>query len=268
MSTDEIEPADFYKLRYSTALNELHIKVFSQVYEDYFGQSSLTATADYDRAFDWLQVSSAHTVLDVGCGGGAPAFRLAQRTGCSVVGVDASVPAVELAKSRATDASINARFVQHNASSVLPFTEAAFDGVICLDAISHLNDHASVFREWARVLKPQGRLVFTNQLITGPISNDEVVARTPSGYFEFAIPGSDEQCLELAGFHLNQTADLTATLAELCRRHCIARDRHADELRALEGDAMFEVQNRYRSTMERLVRERRASHRAYAAQKN
>ena len=262
------QPSDFYTLRYSTALNDLHVTVFSEVYDDYFGQSSLMSTADYDRVSGWLEANDTHTVLDVGCGGGAPSLRLAERTGCSVVGVDASPQAIELANNRASASTHRVRFLQHNASIALPFADGTFDGLICLDALAHLRDHQSVFIEWSRVLKRHGYVVFTNNLITGPISNEEVAARTPSGYFEFAIPGSDEHFLGQAGFKLTLTADLTPSLTALALRHCKARERHALELRALEGDAMFEVQNHYRAVMERLVRERRLSHFAYVAQKN
>ena len=267
MSDAPVQPDDFYKLRYSAALNELQIKVFSEVYNDYFGQSSLTSTADYDRAFGWLDVVPGQSVLDVGCGGGAPSLRLARLTGCSVVGVDASPQAIELATTRARDASGSARFLAHDASSALPFADATFDALICLDALPHLRNHAAVFRDWSRILKPDGRLVFTSIVITGPISSEEVAARTPSGFFEFAVPGSDEQCLREAGFQLGHSEDLTPTLAELSLRHCQARERHADGLKALEGQSMFEVQNLYRTVMELLVRERRLSHFAYAARK-
>ena len=40
-----------------------------------------------------------------------------------------------------------------------------------------------------------------------------------------------ERLLEAAGLALTHREDLTATMAELARRHCLARQRHADSLR-------------------------------------
>ncbi len=42
----------------------------------------------------------------------------------------------------------------------LPFAEASFDGVICMNALHHMASYEAVLREIFRVLKPGGRAVF------------------------------------------------------------------------------------------------------------
>jgi SAM-dependent methyltransferase len=73
----------------------------------------LYADKDYDAECDYLEEAfrasgrTVRTVLDLGCGTGAHAVRLAQR-GYSVVGVDISAPMLQLARERAGDAGVQA----------------------------------------------------------------------------------------------------------------------------------------------------------------
>ena len=59
---------DFYSTRYAPERQKLRDLVFGQVYDNYFGQSSWVATADYDRFPDWLELTSDSRVLDIACG--------------------------------------------------------------------------------------------------------------------------------------------------------------------------------------------------------
>ena len=75
MTNHELQSSEFYRVRYSGALRQLQDAVFSEVYDDYFGQSSWITTADYDRFFSMLEVARASSVLDVASGWGAPEDR-------------------------------------------------------------------------------------------------------------------------------------------------------------------------------------------------
>lgn len=264
MAADKVRAPqyDFYALRYSPERQNLRDSIFRLVYEDYFGQSSWMSTADYDRAIDWLGLMPHARVLDIACGGGAPALRLARRIGCSVMGVDNNAQAVANAKALAQDHGLSdkVRFECVDASQSLPLPNGTFDAVVCFDALPHFPNRPRIFAEWARMLAPAGRLLFTDQVMTGPISNEEIAARTIVGYFLLAGPGYDERLLDEAGFKLLRCEDLTVRLHEIAQRHCAARAARADDLRAAEGDEEFERQNRYRAVTERLAREHRLSH--------
>ena len=262
-------PDDFYETRYAPERQRLQDMIFGEVYEDYFGQSSWITTAKYDRLYRWLDVTPEARVLDVGCGDGAPALRLAQTFGCTVVGIDSNANAIAGASVGAHERGLSdrVRFEIHDASQPLPFPDRAFDALTCMDAVGHLPDRPSVFATWARVLKPGGRLLFTDQVLTGSVSKEEMARRAPRVYAQTFESGYNEQLLKQSGFEMVRCDDLTEDLADLARRHCGARAAHADALRASEGDTVFEEQNRYRAVAEQLARERRLSHLAFLARK-
>lgn len=262
-------PADFYGARYSAARQELRDALFSEVYENYFGQSSWVSTADYDRFADWLQLTPESSVLDVACGSGQPALRMAAAARCCVVGIDQNEEAIAFAGRLAAGRNFAHRvaFYCCDAAQPLPFDDATFDAVMCIDALAHLREHGRVFAEWCRVLSNGGRVVFTAQALTGAITNIEVAARFPFGYYSFGPEGYDERVLKDAGFELIRRENLTGSFVRIAAAHCQARARHAEALRATEGEEEFQLQNRYRAVAEALAREGRLSHFAYLARK-
>lgn len=55
-------------------------------------------------------------------------------------------------------------FVAQGLAEVLPFPDAAFDLVMAMDIIEHVDDDESVFRELSRVIRPGGTLVLSSPL--------------------------------------------------------------------------------------------------------
>lgn len=269
MITTQPNSSGFYKVRYAGKLRQLQDAVFSEVYDNYFGQSSWMTTADYDRFFGLLKVSAASVVLDVASGWGAPALRLAGQTGCSVVGIEINPEAVARATALAKELALDqrARFEACDATKPLIFPDNHFDAIVCFDALVHFLERAQLFSEWARALKPGGRLLFTEQIVTGPISKEEIAQRSPSHSFVISVPGSSERLIADAGLKVILREDLTTTLAGLAKRHCAARERHREALRALEGEETYDALTLYRAVAERLAREGRLSHVLFVAEK-
>jgi SAM-dependent methyltransferase len=91
-------------------------------------------------------------ILDVGCGTGATTLAL-RRFG-SVVGLDLGRRALEVARARGLAVA--------QASAVrLPAAEGAFDLVLALDVLEHLDDDVAAACEMRRALRPGGHLVAT-----------------------------------------------------------------------------------------------------------
>jgi ubiquinone/menaquinone biosynthesis C-methylase UbiE len=85
---------------------------------------------------------------------------VAADTGCNVVAVDNSVPALELARRRSLR---NVRGVAADATALL-LADRTFDAALILDSVASLSDPAGVLRELARVLRPRAKLAFTAEI--------------------------------------------------------------------------------------------------------
>ena len=83
------------------------------------------------------------SVLDVGCGKGYLARKIALDKGIRAVGVDITVPEQQ-------DVSTKVTFVRHNVHT-LPFEDRSFDTVLCTHTIEHLPDPLQTIREIRRV---------------------------------------------------------------------------------------------------------------------
>jgi cyclopropane fatty-acyl-phospholipid synthase-like methyltransferase len=177
---------------------------------------------------EWLDLSPGKTLLDVACGAGGPALRIAAATGCSVVGIDVHEQAVTTASSLAAQRGLaeRAEFWLTDATGPLPFSDASFDAITCIDAINHFSDRPHVVAEWVRVLKAGGRLLFTDPItLTGPVTNEEVAVRSSAGIYLFVPHGYDESVIAQCGLRLLVCEDVTANMAKSPRRDALPEHR-------------------------------------------
>ncbi len=129
----------------------------------------------------------------------------------------------------------------------LPFRDQAFDVIVCMDVMCHLFDRRSLFKEWSRVLRPGGRMLYTDPVVvTGLVAKEEFATRSSTGDFAFGPPGMNEQLIGEAGFELVRTEDVTENEVEVSRRWHDARQQHAAELILLEGEETFAGLQRFR----------------------
>jgi SAM-dependent methyltransferase len=118
------------------------------------------ATPLWEFALDSLAplIDSGMRILDVGCGGGQFALRLAERfPELEIVGLDLSPEQIARARARLGALAGRVSFVDGNAID-LPFTDGEFDLVYSLGSIKHWPARARGLHECARVLKVDGRL--------------------------------------------------------------------------------------------------------------
>jgi SAM-dependent methyltransferase len=162
-----------------------------------------------------------------------------------------------------------AEFRVVDASGHLPFADASFDAVTCIDAINHLPNWPAIVSEWARVLKPGGRMLFTDPItVTGPLTNAEMAVRSSIGFFLFAPLGYDEQVIQQCGLTLVMRDDVTGNMAEIAERRRAARESHSAALREIEGEQTYEGQQEFFAVAARIAREGRLSRFVYVAEKD
>jgi len=99
-------------------------------------------------------------ILEVGCGIGGAARRLARETGCRVTGIDLSIEYIETAR-RLTQLLNMPEEITFLAGSALalPFADDTFDGAWSIQMNMNVADKQTWLKELFRVLKPGARLV-------------------------------------------------------------------------------------------------------------
>ena len=101
--------------------------------------------------------------LDVAPGGGHSAIAIARHVS-RVVAVDITYEILVAARTHATGQDLgNLVWVQGDGGT-LPLPDETFDLVTCRVALHHFPDQAAAIGDWARVLKPGGRLVLVDNI--------------------------------------------------------------------------------------------------------
>ena len=260
-----------YDANYGNFQTELYAQIRRDAFGEDIGQSSWLTADEQDKFLGWLDLSSGRPLLDIACGSGGPALRIAERTGCSVVGIDVHEQAIATANSLAAQRGLaeHAQFQVADATTQLTFPDAGFDAITCIDAINHLPNRPSVIADWARLLKPGGRLLFTDPItVTGPLTNDEIAVRSSIGFFLFVPLGYDKRMIEQSGLRLLVCEDVTANMAEIAERRRAARAKKDAALREIEGDQIYEGQQEFFAVAARIAREGRLSRFVYVAEKS
>jgi SAM-dependent methyltransferase len=140
--------------------------------------------------------------------------------------------------------------------------------VTSVDALNHLIDRPRVIAEWTRLLKPGGRLLITDPIIlTGPMTNSEIAARSSAGDYLFVPFGYDERVIAQVGLQLLVCEDVTSNMIHVAEARRAARASRSSVLRAIEGDQAFEVQQEFLAVAARVARRGSLSRFVYVATK-
>ncbi len=146
------------------------------------------------EVLDNWDIASSKTLLDVGCGSGQTAIPAAKR-GITVTGVDIAENLVEHARRRAANEKLNARFDVGDAEN-LPYSNASYDVVTSMFGAMFAPRPEQVVKEFARVLKPGGRLIMANWTPTSmPAQMFKAVSALippPAGFIPPVLWGDEE----------------------------------------------------------------------------
>ena len=157
------------------------------------------------------RIGTGSKVVDLCAGLGGPARYLAHRYGADVTGIELTPARVAGAAelTRRVGLAAKVRVIEGNVMD-LPLADASYDAVASQEALLHVPDVGRAFGEARRVLRPGGRIAFTNWVIHRPLSEaqrkllwDGMAAATLIGIAEHA------DLLRDAGFAIEAVEDET-----------------------------------------------------------
>lgn len=182
-------------------LTEERLKEYDQ---DHFGGAQandvLATSARIDR--------TCH-VLDPCCGLGGPARYLAHNYGCRVTGVDLTESRVQGARRFTEMVGLETLVTYRMANALdLPNEDDHFDVVFSQESFCHIPDKQRLISECVRVLKPGGRIAFTDIVATektDKVTRDRL--QREMAFFDLATRPEYENILKGVGCRDVQTSD-------------------------------------------------------------
>ena len=148
------------------------------------------------------------------------------------------------------------------------FSDCNFDAILCIDAIAHLSDRAAALAGWARIVKPGGRILYTDPAIVGGlVTSEELAMRASMGFFVISPQGENESLIDAAGLRLLRADDATDALARAAASKRTERIDQKGRLVAEEGRERYDSVQRFLDVTCRLAAERRLVRIAFLCEK-
>lgn len=193
-----------------------------------------------DELFRRLGVSSGSRVLDVGCGIGTPAFRLAETTGAEILGITIDPGEVDLSNRRAKERGWAEQVTFEHADALsLPYPDDSFDAAVAIESLIHM-DRLPALREIGRVVRPGGAIVISDLLQRNKLSAEEeaelatvleAMALTPVHTL-----ASYRELVASSGLRLEELTDITEHTKRTGGAMADSARQHYDDLVARFGD--------------------------------
>jgi len=207
--------------RVLTALEGAGIDVDALQVDDLTGVDQLHAgfVPSTEHLLDVLGVDESTRLLDVGSGIGGPARLAADRTGCTVTGIDLSPDFVDLARKLTARVGLTDRVTfELGSATAMPYDDGTFTRAMLIHVGMNIAEKDVVFAEVHRVLEPGGRFAVYEQMRVG------------DGDLTYPMPWAEEasssfvetreryrELLAAAGFRIESEEDRTAPVAALGR---------------------------------------------------
>jgi len=163
---DETAWAEVFTSVFEAPPSAVQARIWTEVYGDEYPAElepySFITRSELRSFVQHLDLTSADTLVDVGCGRGGPGLWVAATTGASLLGVDISPTAVADAARRAVGLGLDGttRFAVGRFDAI-PAETASVTAMMSIDALLFAPDKVAAIREFSRVLAPGGRLVAT-----------------------------------------------------------------------------------------------------------
>jgi len=162
------------QFQYPTGRSGLEALTYDQELIQNLPDSAVTSYCGVGNPFTLGPIQEGETVLDIGCGTGVDTLIAAIMVGPEgkVVGIDMIPEMLKRAKEnlQRTDFK-NVTFMEASAEK-LPFPNEDFDVVISNGVFNLIPGKVKALSEVYRVLKPGGRMMIADQILTGELPED------------------------------------------------------------------------------------------------
>jgi sarcosine/dimethylglycine N-methyltransferase len=175
--------------------------------QDHYG-----GLAANDALAERAAISNGTRVADFCAGLGGPARYLAHIYGADVTGIELTLARVKGAQELTRRAGLQdrVRIIEGNVMQV-PLTDASIDVVVSQEALLHVPDKRRALAEAFRILKPGGRIAFTDWVAHRPLSaaDRELMWQGMAVTELYTLPAYTNLVRD-AGFTVTSVEDLTS----------------------------------------------------------
>ncbi len=143
-------------------LKTFYDTVYKKGEEKHFTNLSTTGTTTEEaneilKELNW----KSKKVLDVGCGTGLFAYKAANK-GASVLGIDFSIKAIEIAQSKFKRS--NLKYAQMDVKKI----KEKYDVIVSLGTLEHMDNPLLILELFKKHLNPKGKIIITSPNWTNP----------------------------------------------------------------------------------------------------
>lgn len=138
--------------------------------------------AHFDRDANKARALENLNILDIGCGGGLVCEPMA-RLGANITGIDADVQAIDVARTHAEQTGLNITYENKAAENL----NKKYDVVLALEIAEHVSDLAQFVEECARLVQPNGLVIFSTlnrtpkSFALGIVAAEHILRWVPKG---------------------------------------------------------------------------------------
>lgn len=199
-------------------LDDTRLTYGDNLHFGYFATGRETLAEAHDALTDLVaglaRIEPGSQVLDLGCGIGAPAIRIARKCDCRITGVNAGREQIRQGLLLIHEAGLSDRIdLRHGNALALDLPDGSFDSVLCLESATNIcgipGTETRLVSEIWRLLKPGGHVGFCDFVFRQPPTRPESRALRTMFHCTGYEPTVDwAACFRDGGFTVSEFRDL------------------------------------------------------------